>query len=325
MARSQPLPLSVWPTAQQPAPRQRAGRYLAASTAHPAKMLPAIARTAIARYTRPGELVCDPMCGIGTTLVEAAHLGRHAVGVEYEPRWAQVARANLAYATTQGAVGAGTVICGDARHLLDLAPDHVRGRVALVLTSPPYGNSVHGQVNARPSQGVVKYDNRYAQPGTRGNLARANEQVLLGAMEQILAACRALLRPGGIVVLTARPWRRRGLLVDFPGALVRAGERAGLTCFERHAALLVGLAGDRLVGRPSFFQLDRVRKARAQGVPLRLIAHEDVLVFRAPEGPQGSETLKGAQQPPTCWSQPPSLAGSHQPFADRHSTSGQPR
>jgi SAM-dependent methyltransferase len=289
MARSQPLPLSVWPTAQQPAPRQRAGRYLPTSTAHPAKMLPAIAQTAIDRYTSPGELVCDPMCGIGTTLVEAAHLGRHALGVEYEPRWAQVARANLAHATTQGATGDGTVICGDARHLLDLAPDDAHGRVALVLTSPPYGNSVHGQVNARPSQGVVKYDHRYAQPGARGNLARASEQVLLGAMEQILAACRVLLRPGGIVVLTARPWRRRGLLVDFPGALVRAGERAGLVCFERHAALLVGLAGDRQVGRPSFFQLDRVRKARAAGLPLRVIAHEDVLVFRAPLSPSAGQ------------------------------------
>ena len=225
------------------------------------------------------------MCGIGTTLVEAAHLGRHALGVEYEPRWAQVARANLAHATNQRATGTGTVLTGDARHLLDLVPGDVRGRVALVLTSPPYGNSVHGQVNARPSQGVVKYDHRYAQPGARGNLARANEQLLLGAMQQILDACQVLLRPGGVVVLTARPWRRRGLLVDFPGALVRAGEHAGLACFERNVALLVGLNGHRLVGRPSFFQLDRVRKARAAGLPLRVIAHEDVVVFRRPTDP----------------------------------------
>jgi modification methylase len=277
--------LSVWPTAQQPAPRQRAGRYLPASTAHPAKMLPAIAQTAIGRYTKPGELVLDPMCGIGTTLVEAAWLGRRGLGVEYEPRWAEAARANLAHAATQGATGTGRVITGDARQLLDLVPAEVRGEVALVLTSPPYGSSVHGQVNAGPGK-VVKYDNRYTDPGVRGNLARANERVLLGAMEQILTACRVLLRPGGIVVLTARPWRRRGLLVDFPGALVRAGERAGLIAFERHAALLVGLHEDRLVGRPSFFQLDRVRKARAAGVPIRVIAHEDVLIFRAPTSAQ---------------------------------------
>ena len=45
---------------------------------------------AIARYTAPGDLVADPMCGIGTTLVEAVHQGRNALGIEYEPRWAAV-------------------------------------------------------------------------------------------------------------------------------------------------------------------------------------------------------------------------------------------
>jgi modification methylase len=44
----QPLPLSVWPTAQQPASAQRTGWYLPGSTAHLAKMLPAIARRTIA-------------------------------------------------------------------------------------------------------------------------------------------------------------------------------------------------------------------------------------------------------------------------------------
>ena len=82
------LRLSVWATAQRDARTQRRGRYLPASTAHPAKMLPAIAATAIARYTEPGDLVADPMCGIGTTLVEAVHLGRDGLGIEYEDRWA---------------------------------------------------------------------------------------------------------------------------------------------------------------------------------------------------------------------------------------------
>ncbi len=57
------LRLSVWATAQRDARAQRAGRYLPAATAHPGKMLPAIAATAISRYTQPGDLVADPMCG----------------------------------------------------------------------------------------------------------------------------------------------------------------------------------------------------------------------------------------------------------------------
>ena len=276
----EPLPLSVWPTAQQPASAQRTGWYLPGSTAHPAKMLPAIARHAIAAYSQPGELVLDPMCGIGTTLVEATRLGRDAVGVELEPRWAELARANLAHAHNRGASGSGRVVTGDARQLPDLVGTELAGRVALVVTSPPYGSSVHGQVDARPGHGVAKYDNAYS--ADRANLGRVAPATLLAALAEILAGCGALLRPGGLLVLTARPWRRQERLVDFPGQLTRIAEQAGLVAFERNVALLVGLRGDRLVARPSFFQLDRVRKARAAGVPLRIIAHEDVLVFRRP-------------------------------------------
>jgi modification methylase len=291
-----PLPLSVWPTAQQPASAQRTGWYLPSSTAHPAKMLPAIAHHAIAAYSQPGELVLDPMCGIGTTLVEATRLGREAVGVELEPRWADLARTNLAHAHTRGASGTGRVITGDARRLLELVGPELTGRVALVVTSPPYGSSVHGQVDARPGQGVVKYDNAYS--ADRANLGRVGCQALLAALREILGGCRALLRPDGLLVLTARPWRRREHLVDFPGQLVRIAEAAGLVPFERNVALLVGLNGDRLVGRPSFFQLDRVRKARARGLPLRIIAHEDVLVFRRGAKSRSSRELKDPRREP---------------------------
>jgi modification methylase len=286
----QPLPLSVWPTAQQSAAAQRAGRYLPASIAHPAKMLPAIARHAIQRYSQPGDLVLDPMCGIGTTLVEAVHLGRHAIGVELEARWADLARANTAHARAHGAQGTATVVTGDARHLPSLLDPELARRVALVLTSPPYGSSIHGQVTPRPGRGVVKYDNTYSPDPA--NLGRVNQSALLDALGEILAGCQQLLRPSGLLVLTARPYRHRERLVDLPGQLTQAAEAAGLVPYERNAALLIGLRGDRLVPRPSFFQLDRVRKARARGLPLRVIAHEDVLVFRRPQTPTSSREPK---------------------------------
>jgi modification methylase len=282
----QPLPLSLWSTAQQPAAAQRAGRYLEASTAHPAKMLPAIARHAISAYSQPGDLVLDPMCGIGTTLVEAVHLGRDAVGVELEARWADLARANTTHARRGGATGSATVVTGDARQLPSLLDPALVGRVALVLTSPPYGLSVHGQVTPRPGRGVAKHDNSYSP--NPANLGRVTQPALLDALGRILAGCTALLRPGGLLVLTARPYRHHERLVDLPGQLARVAEAAGLVPYERNAALLVGLPGERLVPRPSFFQLDRVRKARARGLPLRVIAHEDVLVFRRPPSSVGS-------------------------------------
>jgi len=274
------IPLSVWPTAQQTSKSQRAGRYTGASITHPAKMLPAIARHAITSYTNPGDVVVDPMCGIGTTLVEAVHLDRRAVGVEYEARWANLARANLHLANAQGAAGTGEVHTGDGRDLASLLDPQLRGRVALVLTSPPYGASVHGHVTATPGHGVAKRNDRYtSRPRAGGNIAHASNARLLDAFSGILAAARGALRTDGIVVITTRPWRRDGILVDFPAAVTAAVEHAGLALLERNVALLAGVRGDGLIPRASFFQLTHVRNARARGVPLRVIAHEDVLVF----------------------------------------------
>ena len=42
-------------------------------------------------YSRPADLVVDPMCGTGTTLVEAALLGCRAIGVDLEERWVDLA------------------------------------------------------------------------------------------------------------------------------------------------------------------------------------------------------------------------------------------
>ena len=262
----QPLPLSVWPTAQQPASAQRTGWYLPGSTAHPAKMLPAIAHHAIAAYSQPGELVVDPMCGIGTTLVEATRLGRDAVGVELEPRWADLARANLAHAHAAGTTGTGRVVTGDARRLPDVLGRGLTGRVAVVVTSPPYGSSVHGQVDARPGQGVVKYDNAYS--ADRANLGRVGQQALVAALAEILAGCHQLLRPGGLLVLTARPWRRREQLVDFPGQLTRTAE----------------------AGRPGAVRTQR----GAAGRPQRRPAGRATIVLPARPGPQGAPARPAA-------------------------------
>ncbi len=272
------LPLSVWPVAQRTARAQRSRRYLEISGTHPAKMLPAIAARAIATYTQPGDITLDPMCGVGTTLVEAVHQGRDAIGIEYEPEWADYAQANLALAASQGAPGHGEVICGDGRSLASLIDPAVRGLVALVLTSPPYGPSLHGRVSAVPGHGVRKTHDRYSTDPA--NLAHIGLAGLLDAMRTLLRGAAQVLRPNGVVAMTVRPWWRAGQLIDLPGALAHVGEEAGLVLYERNIALLTALRDDTLVPRTSFFALEQVRKARAAGLPRLVTAHEDLLVWR---------------------------------------------
>ena len=199
----------------------------------------------------------------------------------------------------ESSVWFGAVIRGDATRLLSLVPSALAGRVTLVVTSPPYGPTVHGLV--RPgADGVAKYDNAYNDGTDRGNLAYRDLTGLADGFAQILAGCAVLLRPGGTVVVTARPWRKHGQLVDLPSAVIGAGVRAGLVPTERCIALLAAVRDGRLVARPSFFQLSAVRKARAAGTPLHLIAHEDVLVFTKPPSSRSSGELKGRNDELRC-------------------------
>ena len=49
---------------------------------YPAKFIPQIPRRAIEAWSKPGDVVYDPFCGCGTTLLEASLLKRHSIGTD---------------------------------------------------------------------------------------------------------------------------------------------------------------------------------------------------------------------------------------------------
>jgi hypothetical protein len=58
-------------------------------------MPPALARHFIAEFSSPGDLVLDPFCGKGTTLLEASLLGRRTLGFDVAPEAVIVTSAKL--------------------------------------------------------------------------------------------------------------------------------------------------------------------------------------------------------------------------------------
>lgn len=275
---------SVLLTGQRPSRVQRKGRYTAESMAHPAKMLPAIAAQVIATYTEPGDLVIDPMCGIGTTLVEAVSQGRDAIGMEYEAHFAQMAAGNLRYARSQGATGTGQVVQGDARNIATALAERTKA-AALVLTSPPYGATTHGWVRTSRDNGGGKIDKSHHRYSTdRRNLAHRPTAELVAGFGQILTGSAALLRPGGVIAVTVRPFRVAGELVDLPGQVITIVEGHGLVLVDRFAALLCGLRDGQIVTRASFFQMIEARRLRENGVPAMATSHEDLLLFQVRTG-----------------------------------------
>ena len=263
-------------------------------------MLPVLARRAIESYSEPGDLVVDPMCGIGTTLVEASDLGRRAVGVELEQRWARLASANLDHVHADSRKRSlGHVAEGDARELQSLLTLQARmlldpeprpgvraiasGAVDLILTSPPYACEVAdlNQVGGREPLRRVDTTN-YSRD--RRNLGHARGDTYLVAMADIYRACAAVLKPGGFMVCVTKDMRSggRGALRNLSGETIALCENIGLLYWQRVIGLLATVRDDELVMRPSFWQTLHARRRRAKGDRTQVVAHEDVLVFRKP-------------------------------------------
>src|SRR4051812_35600022 len=66
--------------------------------AHGANKPPRLMARLIEFFTRTGELVLDPFAGVGGTLLGAAiaHGPRRAIGIELDPRWAEIGAAVIA-------------------------------------------------------------------------------------------------------------------------------------------------------------------------------------------------------------------------------------
>ncbi len=247
-------------------------------------MWPSIARAAIDRYSRPAQVVLDPMCGIGTVLIEAVRLGRSAVGVDCEREWVELARRQVADATASRTGSWGKVFSGDAADLATLLKEkRLRRPVDLIVTSPPYGSVTHGRPKTyrETAGGVQSRDKRYFTGGAAhpAQLATSSVRKLTAGLERVWAECAAVLKPDGVLVVTARPFTEAGVTIDFPSLIVQTAANAGFALSERHAALLGRWTGGLLRVHATFFHKNRVRALHQAGEPSFLRVHEDVLVF----------------------------------------------
>ena len=66
---------------------------------YPAKFIPQIPANLIKNLSLPGDLICDPFGGCGTTAVEAVRLGRRAISFDANPLSATIGRTKVGYMT----------------------------------------------------------------------------------------------------------------------------------------------------------------------------------------------------------------------------------
>lgn len=178
---------------------------------HPAKFPETLAQEFIEFFTKKGQRVLDPMAGTGSALIAALRAGRHAYGVELNPRYAEIARRLVQeeiQALGESASGLeAKVIAGDAARLTeyDLPP------IDYVITSPPYWDMLHarGAETQRKRRSSPDLDVVYSNdPNDLGNIH--DYEMFLARLVEIYAGMKSILRPGAYLTIIVKNVKKKG-------------------------------------------------------------------------------------------------------------------
>jgi len=268
-------------------------RALPARLRRPAPSItPELARRIIVEYSQPGELILDPCCGAGATLVEAAVRGRRAIGVETQDSWARLAVANCQHILARDVWPLVEVITGDPRRLADLVGAQC-GQVDLAVLCPPAGTSTDSsrlsvQRRLAPSTAPGTPAGNVVKP-QHGNVAR-------DAVGELVAACAQVLRPGGLLVTVTGNTHGPDRLIDWAGNTVAAAQAAGLDYLQHIVAVHAAVRGSAL-GAPLSASTSETGDASGFAPRRHLVVHHDVLIFRNPTNPAAAPSLVSSCSP----------------------------
>jgi len=133
--------LTVW---DFPGKAGKNGRYI---KSYRGSFLPEMARFAIERYSKKGDLIFDPFVGCGTTVIEAKAIGRSAIGYDINEEGIKIAKEMLkqkSLSKEENTKLIHVVRRKDSRKFTneDILKDSGKKFVDMILTSPPYYNNL---------------------------------------------------------------------------------------------------------------------------------------------------------------------------------------
>lgn len=187
---------------------------------HPAKFPETLAQEFIEFFTKADQTVLDPMVGTGSTLIACLRSGRHGIGIELSPKYAELATRLVEeeQASTAPEHLRATVIQGDAADLLsfDLPPIHY------VFTSPPYWNMLHarGAGTQRQRREDADLDVTYSdEPADLGNIEEYDE--FLDRLVAIYSKLQEVLEPRAYLTIIVKNVKKGGKIYPLAWDLAR--------------------------------------------------------------------------------------------------------
>ncbi len=182
---------------------------------HPAKFPEDLCQEFIGFFTKPGQLVLDPMAGTGSALIAAVRAGRRAVGVELNPTYAELAQSRL---EAEDGGEAARMICADARDIATLGLEPAD----YVITSPPYWDMLRrdGFETQQERRDASDRDVYYsASNGDLGNIT--DYEQFLDELVAIYCEVAAQMRPKAYATIIVKNIKKGGCIYPLAWDLAR--------------------------------------------------------------------------------------------------------
>lgn len=230
---------------------------------------PRLVRNLLLRYTKPGELVLDQMCGSGTTLVECKLLGRNAIGVDinYEAVILTLDRLNFTYKSLNPDWKEPEikVYHGDARNL-DLIEDE---SIDFIATHPPYFN-------------IIPYSKHKPIPGDLSQVYSLDEY--LNGIRRIAEESFRVLKPGRYCAILIGDTRQHKHYVPISFRVMEQFLESGFILKED----IIKIQWNTKVTEQRWKPLTKTTcecwvEECSKGRDFYLIAHEHLFIFRKPK------------------------------------------
>lgn len=202
---------------------------------HPATFAESDIRRIVLLFTKKGDRVLDPFCGVGSTLVASAMTGRSCVGIELSKTWTKIAKRRLENwlrkqkkdKGSRKAKGPLSTLTGDA--LVTLRRFSAETFDFLV-TSPPYWNILwHDHDKKVRATRLEKHlPTKYSSDRRDlGNIENYDE--FLNALGEVFAECFRVLRSRKYACIIVSDFRRRERFYDFHGDVINLLRKCGFS------------------------------------------------------------------------------------------------
>ncbi|NMB25437.1 MAG: site-specific DNA-methyltransferase [Firmicutes bacterium] len=227
---------------------------------HPAMFPEMLVKRVISCFTTSEELyVLDPFMGSGTTLVAAQDMGRHGIGFELNPEYAELAKRRLAQTNLFG-TDTFSIYNQDANTIPRVLQ---HDSMDLCVTSPPYWDILLQKRTADHKE-IRNYGEE------DGDLGRIRDyDRFLDALGQIFQGVFLVLKPGKYCIVNVMDLRKGDQFYPLHSDLASCMQSLGfifddMIIWDRRQEY----NNLRTLGYPSVFRLNRI--------------HEFLLVFKKP-------------------------------------------